>query len=639
MGTAVTCVTTIRKASVKKSVPFKLGLIVFLGILFITSCATNKPIDPQLNHLIAQKLMLDLRYFCPTRAVDENCTQAMTKLTPELSKMISESGIGGVILFADNLENTEQMLRLNYALQQAAQRGGHEPLFIAIDQEGGRVVRIPQNLGTSFAGNMAIGATYAKHGEKFATLSGEIIAKELLSLGFNVNFAPTVDVNVNPLNPVINVRSYGEDAHIVAKLGTAQMAAMQKQGMMATLKHFPGHGDTSVDSHTGLPRVEHGLSQIESSDLLPFQYAIDNDAPAMIMTAHIQYPQLDNTVFIAKDGSEVILPATMSRKILTDLLRTKMGFKGVIATDALNMAGIAHYYDETEAVIQTFAAGSDIALMPMAIRSPADIPKLKKLINDVAQAVRKGRLDRQEITASAQRISALKTQYQIVQTFALPLEQAIAKANSVLGAESHREVEQQLADSAIVQIKNQGVLPLSSSLQTIHMLMPDQTKCMALTLALKTRLNNTSITCSSLANVSSDDDLQLFNQAQVVITADISPDQSLVELGGMDDINSWRERTPKDQQITRQLAMLQAAKAQGKSTIFVSLRTPYNVKVFADYADVILATFSYNLNKSDYIDDYGRLITQYEGAIYTALADILTGKKVASGTLPVSVDL
>jgi beta-N-acetylhexosaminidase len=623
---------------VKKLPSLMRALVIFsVGVVFV-SCAVNKPVDPQLNNLIAQKLMLDLRYFCPTLTAEQNCIQAMTKLPAELSAMISESGIGGVVLFANNLENTEQMLQLNYALQQAAQRGGHAPLFIAIDQEGGRVVRIPQNLATSFAGNMAIGATYAQHGIQYATQSAEIIAKELLSLGFNVNFAPTVDVNVNPLNPVINVRSYGEDAEIVAKLGTAQMAAMQSQGMMATLKHFPGHGDTSVDSHTGLPRVDHALSQIENTDLLPFQYAIDHDAPAMIMTAHIQYPQLDNTEFVAKDGSKVILPATMSREILTNLLRDKMGFKGVIATDALNMAGIAHYFDETEAVIQTFAAGSDIALMPIAIRSPADIAKVTTLINDVAKAVRSGRLNRQEFEVSAQRISALKVQYQIGQFYAQPLEQAVAKASNILGAQEHRQVEQALADHAIVEIKNLGAYPLTDKVKNILLSMPDTTKCMAMTLALKTRLNHSNISCVSLANSDTSMNLAALEQADVVIAADITPDQSLAELGGMDDIEHWRQRAPKEQQITQQLALLQAAKAQHKTTIFVSMRTPYNVSQFAHYADAVLATFSYNLNKTEHMDEYGRLVTQYEGAIYNTLADILIGHKTASGTLPVSVD-
>jgi beta-N-acetylhexosaminidase len=612
---------------------------LLVGLLFCTSCAVKQTVDPELRLAVAQKIMLDLRYFCSNEQTNKKCNKPLTILPAELSQMISDLGIGGVVLFADNLQNTEQMLRLNYALQQAAQRGGHLPLFIAIDQEGGRVVRIPQNLATSFAGNMAIGATYAQHGDYFARLSGEIIAKELLSLGFNLNFAPTVDVNVNPLNPVINVRSYGEDAQIVAELGRAQMAAMQGQGMMATLKHFPGHGDTSVDSHTGLPRVEHGMQQIENSDLLPFQYAIDHDAPAMIMTAHIQYPQLDNTEFTTKEGDTIILPATMSRKILTELLRKKMGFKGVIVTDALDMAGIAHYFDENEAVIQTFSAGADIALMPITIRSPDDIETVEKLIDEVVKAVHKGRLSRQELLDSAQRIEHSKSQYHLAQTFSLPLEQAIAQAQNTLGTKQHRQVEQALADSAIVQIKNNGVLPIGNQVKNIHLSMPDNTKCMALTFALKTRLPTAHISCSSLANSATVANRDSIEQADVLIAADISPDQSLVELGGMDDIQSWRQRAPKEQQVTQQLALLQAAKAKGKTTIFISLRTPYNATLFAAYADLILASFAYNLNKTEYTDDYGRLITQYEGAIYNALADVITGQKVATGSLPVSVDL
>lgn len=603
------------------------------------SCAVKIKVDPLLKPLIAQKLMIDLRYFCADAKTDQNCQTPVTELLPPLVDMIANTGIGGVILFAENLQDIKQILTLNYALQQAAKAAGHPPLFIAIDQEGGRVVRIPQSLGTSFAGNMAIGATYAKHGDKFARESGEIMAKELMSLGFNLNFAPTVDVNVNPLNPVINVRSYGEDAKTVAELGTVQLAAMQSQGMMATLKHFPGHGDTSVDSHTGLPRVDHDLEQIENSDLLPFAYAIEHDSPAMIMTAHIQYPQLDNTEFTNKDGEASILPATMSRKILTDLLRNKMNFKGLIVTDALNMAGIAHYFDQTEAVIKTFAAGADIALMPISIRRPADIKKLDTLINNLVIAVQKGRLNKQEIVESAQRIEQAKSQYQLTQANPLPLEQAIENARNTLATIQHRQVEQALADSAIVQIKNNDSLPVGKKVKNIHLSMPDTTKCMALTFALKTRLPAAHISCSSLASSISSTNLDLLEQADVLIVADISPNQSLAELGGMDDIQSWRERTPKNQQLSQQLAQLQAAKKLGKTTIFISLRAPYNVGQFAEYADVILASFAYNLSKTEFMDDYGRFITQYEGAIYHALADVITGQKVAMGSLPVSVEL
>lgn len=618
------------------------NIFFFLGLLMTVSCAVSPPQDSQLKQLIGQKLMIDLRYFCTDSDIDKQCSKPLTELLQPLAAMIGDTGIGGVILFANNLQDTRQILALNYALQQAAQLGGHPPLFIAIDQEGGRVVRLPQHLGTSFAGNMAIGATFSEHGVKFARQSGEVMAKELMSLGFNLNFAPTVDVNVNPLNPVINVRSYGEDADIVAQLGTAQMAAMQSEGMIATLKHFPGHGDTSVDSHTGLPRVDHDMQQIEAIDLKPFAYAIDNDAPGMIMTAHIQYPQLDNSEFIAKDGSTVILPATMSRKILTDLLRNRMAFKGVIITDALNMSGIAHYFDQTEAVIQTFSAGADIALMPLTIRRPSDIVKLKRLINDVAKAVQQGRLNRLEMDASGQRIAALKASYQLAkqlsaQDFDQGIEQAVIAAQATLGSQQHKMVEQQLANSAIVEIKNNGVLPLDNSVTNLLLVMPDTTKCMGLILALKTRLSRLNISCNSMANIDAKLDLAAVEQADMIITADITPDQSLAELGGMDDIQHRSERSAKQQQIKQQLSLLKAAQSLGKKTLFISLRTPYNSRLFAPFADAILASFAYRLTKFEYMDDKGRLITQYEGPIFNALADVISGHINAQGSLPVTI--
>lgn len=602
------------------------------------SCTITQPVDPELNKLIAQKIMLDFRYYCEEPKQSEVCTTAMTTLPPALAETISETGIGGVVLFADNLVNTKQILQLNRDLQRAAKQGNHAPLFIAIDQEGGRVVRIPRSLATSFDGNMAIGASYEQHGVKFATKTGEILAKELMSLGFNVNFAPTVDVNVNPNNPVINVRAFSENPHDVAALGTAQMAAMQREGMIATLKHFPGHGDTNVDSHTGLPRVEHALNEIEATDLYPFQYAINNDAPAMIMTAHIQYPQLDNTQFTAKNGEKVILPATMSRKILTGLLRKKMGFQQVVVTDALNMSGIAHYFDETEAVIQTFAAGADIALMPLAIRNSADITKLTTLIESIAQAVHEGRLDRNEIVQSTQRIYALKAVYKIHQTNSLSLDEAISLAEKTLGIAAHREVEQALADSAIVDIKNVGVLPMTDQVKRVYMIMPDTSKCMALTLALKRRLPDTQIHCDGLATETDRDNSALIKKADMVIVADILPDQGLVEMGGMDDISQWLQRPSKAQQLALQIEVLKMAKASSKATVFISLRTPYNVPQFAPYSDAVLASFSYNASKATYFDGYGRLITEYEGPIFNALADVLTGNKPATGTLPVTIE-
>tara|TARA_R110002012_G_scaffold123391_2_gene273856 strand:- start:707 stop:2608 length:1902 start_codon:yes stop_codon:yes gene_type:complete len=624
--------------------PVRLCFIVFFVIACI-SCTSKPSIDPKIEALVAQKLMLDIRYFCDENELDattQRCTTPVTTLPDDLKEMIADTGVGGIILFANNLVDTEQMLRLNRDLQAASASGGHSPLLVSIDQEGGRVVRIPQNISTAFSGNMAIGATYAKHGTHFATLSGDVIAKELAVLGFNVNFAPSVDVNVNPENPVINVRSFGEDPQVVAELGLAQMQAMQQNGIIAALKHFPGHGDTSTDSHSGLPLVEHDLHKIKAVDLAPFQYAIDNGDPGMIMTAHIQYPALDSSTFTATDGSKTILPATMSRAILTDLLRDQMGFRGVIITDALDMAAIAHFYEPTQAVLQTFKAGTDIALMPMAIRTAQDIPKLKKMIADLAYAVQIGDVTLAEIEASVARIQTLKQNYIPSNTAQLSPAKALARAQSILAAPAHLQIEQDLADNAIVAIKNQQAWPISQSTKRIHLVMPDKSKCMAMTTALTDALNTfdprpeLTMSCASLVSEPTDNLLALQRDAQLVIYTDITPQQSLVEMGGMDDITDWRSRPNKEVLDAKLLTLLKDIKPHQKS-LMVSMRTPYAVTQYADYLDGILATFAYNTQVTEQLDESGAAHAHYEGPIYRALANILLGSQQASGSLPVSI--
>ncbi|GAC33019.1 glycoside hydrolase family 3 protein [Paraglaciecola polaris] len=620
--------------------------IISVLIVSCISCVNQPAVDPKIEALVAQKLMPDIRYFCPNISqgpATKKCTTPVTVLPKALKSMIADTGVGGIILFANNLHDTEQMIRLNRDLQASAALGGHQPLFISIDQEGGRVVRIPQNISTAFSGNMAIGATYAQHGTYFAKISGEVIAKELAVLGFNLNFAPTVDVNVNPENPVINVRSFGEDPQIVAELGLAQMQAMQSQGIISALKHFPGHGDTNTDSHSGLPLVEHDISTIEAVDLAPFQYAIDHAAPGMIMTAHIQYPALDNNVFDATDGSETILPATMSRPILTDLLRKKMGYQGVIITDALDMAAIAHFYQPTEAVIQTFKAGADIALMPIPIRTPSDIPKLKKLIHDVAYAIQSGHLSLAEVEQSVTRINRLKQDYIQADPANINIPNAVSHAQTVLASPAHLQAEQALADSSIIAIKNQQAWPINKRIQRIHMVMPDNSKCMALTTAFELAINQAvdkttkHITCSSLTSDSTQNILNLQREAQMVIFSDITPQQSLVEMGGMDDLVDWRLRPKKDALDAKLMHLIKATKPH-QTSLLLSMRTPYNVPKYANYVDGIIASFAYNTQQTESVDSHGQTHIGYQGPIYHALANILLGTKQAQGTLPVSIE-
>lgn len=607
------------------SIIFGLGCFLPMKSTF---AATNLTLEQQ----IGQKLMLDFRYYCEQDS-EKKCRTPMTELPADLAKIITKHDIGGVILFAENIQNINQIVKLNNQMQQAAAKASlGAPLFISIDQEGGRVARIPRDIATSFTGNMSIGATYAEHGTQFATQSAQVIADELKAVGVNVNYAPTVDVNMNPDNPVINVRSYGEDPSLVSKLGGAQVAGFEGNGVITSLKHFPGHGDTNVDSHTGLPKVMHDKETIWQQDLPPFKEIIKEQNPGMIMTAHIQYPALDDSTFVSKDGKTMIKPATMSRKIITDLLRGELNYQGVVITDALDMAGISHFFEPIEAVVNTFAAGVDIALMPIEIRSPKDLLVLDQLIARLVKEVKNGQLNGEEIAQSAQRILKLKSKFKL--TTALDETLAIQKAQLILGDSSHRKVEAELALAAITLAKNvQSTLPLKlANNAKVHIIMPDTRKCMALEQAIKQYADNDyQYSCTSLQGFEPSAALKALNNADVIIAGNASPNQSAVEIGGMDDLaDDPQFAIAKSEQGAALERLLQQAQRANKKTVFVSLRAPYDIAKFGQYGDAILATYAYNID----IDNNVKVA----GPAFTALAKVLLGKAAATGTLPITVN-
>lgn len=589
--------------------------------------------DPALSlkQQLGQKLMLDLRYFCH-QGSSERCRTALTELPDELAKAISRYDIGGVILFSENTQSIEQIINLNQQLQQAAsQSKSGLPLFISIDQEGGRVARLPRDVATSFTGNMSIGATYPEHGTYFATQTARVLATELSALGINVNYAPTVDVNMNPDNPVINVRSFSENPNDVATLGGAQVSEFEKNGIISALKHFPGHGDTNVDSHTGLPKVMHSKEVIYAQDLAPFKQIIEQHNPGMIMTAHIQYPELDNSTLTNVDGKQMIKPATMSRKIMTDILRDELNYQGVVVTDALDMAGISHFFSPTQAIINTFAAGVDIALMPIEIRTPDDIKKLDALIDSLVNAVKSKQLNAQEVTHSAQRITSLKRKFKLN---ALPNPiNAVAKAKHLLGNKAHRELEASLALAAITQIKNNNsTLPLKLNAgQHIHIIMPDTRKCMAMQHAITALSSHALIfSCSSLQGFNPADAQRNINQADIIIAGNATPNQSAVEIGGMDDLADNPDFALKNAEQPKALeSLLKMASKQQIPTVFISLRAPYDIAQFGDSADAVLASYAYNIDV-----DNNDLVS---GPAFTALAKVLLGQAIAKGSLPVTI--
>jgi len=399
---------------------------------------------------IGQMIQPDFRQW---KTSEDTEVQDLTVLNDEVKAIIDEYDLGGVILFANNVKETAQTATLVHDLQEVIKNDESNdiPLLITVDQEGGIVTRL--GTGTNLPGNMALGATRSS---KYAYNAGSIIGSELNSLGINVNFAPVLDVNNNPANPVINVRSISSDPNLVGTLGSALIKGIQDQGVVATAKHFPGHGDTATDSHYGLPIVDKSLEELNKTELVPFKTAIEEGVD-MIMTAHIGMPQIEDEVI---QGTTLPLPATLSDDIMTGLLREKLGYNGVVITDALNMDAISKNMTESEAVIKTINAGVDIALMPTVLRSNEDVHKLQTILDDVVEAVNTGRISEDRLDESVERILKLKVERGIWNpigaTEEKTLEEKIANAEAIVGNKKHKAMEKEIAEAAVTLVKNEN---------------------------------------------------------------------------------------------------------------------------------------------------------------------------------------
>lgn len=381
----------------------------------------------------------------------------VTEINEEIVQAIQQHHLGGVILFRENLVDTAQTVRLVDQLQRAA---GSIPLLISTDQEGGVVNRLQS--GTVMPGNMALGATRSTVAGRRV---GQAIGAELHALGININFAPVVDVNVNPDNPVIGVRSFGSDPQLVSELGVSYIQGLHDAGVAATAKHFPGHGDTAVDSHLGLPSVPYDRSRLDAVELKPFRAAI-NGGVDLIMTAHVTFPAIDSSTVISRlDHTPIYVPATLSARVLTGLIRNTLGFEGVVVTDCLQMKAITDHFGPEDAVIRAVQAGTDIILMPS---------DLDRAYQAVLAAVKNGDIPAATIDQAVARILALKLKLGVVEInngrlqpgndVSRSLEDKINTALAIVGCPQHQSLEQEVAGQAVTLLKNEGnILPFRLS--------------------------------------------------------------------------------------------------------------------------------------------------------------------------------
>lgn len=380
----------------------------------------------------------------------------VTELNDEIRQCLHDYHFGGTALFAENCRDAEQVLRLVADLQAENQAGGGLPLLVAVDQEGGTVSRL--GFGTSGTGNMALAATGDPEN---ARAMAAIYGAELSALGINADFAPVMDINANPNNPVIGVRSFSDDPQTVSAFGDAFIDGLHSAGTIVTLKHFPGHGNTDVDSHTGLPCIDRSYDELKAVELLPFQAAIDAGADA-VMTAHIVYPQIETGTHIsASTGEEISLPATMSKVILTDILRGDMGFEGVVVSDALDMAAISANFTDEDTLRLTINAGVDMLILPI-IKDTNQFERNKRMVDLAVDMVKRGEIDEARVDESVRRILTLKHKYGMLEQtdFTITDEQAAA-AVSLAGSAENRRFAWELAGKANTLVRNEnGAFPI-----------------------------------------------------------------------------------------------------------------------------------------------------------------------------------
>jgi beta-N-acetylhexosaminidase len=354
-------------------------------------------------------------------------------------RLVHKYHVGGIILFDRNIESPRQVTQLTRQLQgHALGSSPGIPLLISVDQEGGKVSRFDEGV-TLFPGNMALGAT---RDPALAYQAGKMTGAELRSMGIHMNLAPVMDVNNNAANPVIGVRSFSGDPEWTAVMGLAQIRGYHEGQVLTAVKHFPGHGDTDMDSHLDLPTVNHSMKRLHEVELVPFRQAIQQGVDA-VMSAHITFPAIEG-----KGG----IPGTLSHRVLTGLLREQMGYQGVIITDDMEMGAIAEHFGSAKAAVRAVQAGADLILISH------DEAVQQKAMAALVHAVQQGTIPEKRIDQSVRRILQLKQQR-------LGAHSIVREPTSepLPAGKNRSPIADEIAERAVTLVQNpQNILPLQS---------------------------------------------------------------------------------------------------------------------------------------------------------------------------------
>lgn len=516
----------------------------------------------------------NIDFLISTLSLEQKIGQVMlvgfdgTALTPELRDNLTRLHIGGVIYYDRNIQSPQQVAQLNADLQNAMKQNNDLPMFITIDQEGGVVARLKEDKGfTEFPGQMAVAAT-GDAASRNARRIAQAMAGEMLALGFNMDLTPDLDVNNNPRNPIISTRSFGSDPNRVAEYGIAFIEAMQNAGLIAIGKHFPGHGDTGIDSHVSLPTVPHNRARLESVEFVPFQAAMQANV-AGIMSAHITFPAIDATPGLA---------ATLSPKVLTDLIRGEMKYDGLVMTDELTMGALATSgYPAPQAGSTALRAGADILLFQTGYAMHRHVHAM------LLDHVQRGIIPQVRLDQAVRRILLAKQKFGILTPDPRPL------TPDRVGSAETKQLSRQVALQAVTLLRDDATsVPLRSDakLLVVETGNVGLGKLLGAT-TLQVQAQPTPSEIDAVVKIAS------AGRIVIVCTSDVAKNKSQVNLiAALDKINA--------------------------PTIIVATRSPYDL-IYLDNVKTYLATYGNN------------------PPMIEAVAAILIGKAKAQGKLPVEL--
>ena len=540
-----------------------------------------------------------------------------------IKEILSTYGYSGVILFSENTKDIDSTMRFVDYLQES-NKDNDSRLLIGIDQEGGYVVRL--GIGTENVGNMALAAT---GDPSYAYDSAKIIGEELDALGIDINFAPVVDIINNPDNSAIGLRSFSDDAETVATYAENYMEGLHDEGIISTLKHFPGQGDATADSHTDLCDIDKTYDELKSEELVPFKTLIDAGVE-MVMADHVSYSNIekDDEKFIStNDSNEYYLPSSLSKTMLTDKLRGDLGFDGVIITDAFDMGAITKNFDLEDATIKAINAGANIILMPFTYDSQKD--QIKSYVQSLASKIGT-EISEDAINDSVRRILELKKSKGLLKAYdGSDLEDRITAAKELVSSRANHDKEFEIAKKVITMIKNDDkTLPLSGDDKTI-IFYEYETHFTAAVNAINMLIKEGSLK----------DDSNLYAYP-LYGTKGFDFDRLRTLIDGFKNviiINAlYDTESLKDSDFDKMNDFIDIIHENNAKAIFISSHLPYDVARIKN-ADAVVLTYLANGIRFN-IDDYEKELPKYGPNIIAGIYMLFTQKEDMNGVLPVNIN-